>query len=242
LGEAQKEQGRVMRNAFVKACIAAALCVWPVVATAQCVTVAPNICVTRKSYDVPVNEQPFYGFVAKTKQMLDADAQFIDAIRKNSTLEQGGIQVLSRGWDALQAGDFVTAGRRFNQAYLLNPADGRVYHMYAVLVERRFKDYAYAEELYKIALKLPNASQGVNTDYGRLLLIVNRPRDALPVLEQAVKDRPKSFTAWSNLGFARQQIGDAKGACEAREQALQLNPSQMISDDLEILKQRANCK
>jgi predicted Zn-dependent protease len=237
LGEAQKEQGRVMKAA--KIIVAAAIVLFSGSAFAQCVTVAPNICVTKKSYNVPSNEQPFYGFIEKNKQMLDADAKLIDFIQKNSTLEDGAAQALRRGWEAFLVGDLVIAGRRFNQAYLLRPSDGRIYHMYAVLVARRFQDYAYADELYQIAKKQRDAFPSLNVDHGRLLLLMGRYGDALPILQQAVKDAPESASGWSGLGIARFQTGDIKGACEAREQALKFRPE---DGDAAILKVRAGCK
>ena len=48
----------------------------------------------------------------------------------------------------------------------------------------------------------------LNADYGRVLLIAKRPKDAQPVLEQAVKDTPDFGDAWVNLAHARLQNGD----------------------------------
>ena len=34
-------------------------------ATAEMVEVAPGVSITRKSFDAPINEQPFFGFAAE---------------------------------------------------------------------------------------------------------------------------------------------------------------------------------
>ena len=60
--------------------------------------------------------------------------------------------------------------------------------------------------------------KALKADYGRLLLIAKRPRDAQPVLEQAVKEAPTSATPGPispGRGFAN---GDPAAACAAAEE------------------------
>ncbi len=207
-------------------------------AAAECVKVGPEICLPLNKYDVPINELPLYGLVQKTPDQKAADGEFIKAVLKNQTTEVAVSRVLGAGWDALNKKDYVVAARRFNQAFLLDNADSRIYHAFAILVSLRWQDLEYAEGLFKLAKRFKNAYPNLNADYGRLLLIMNRPKEALPLLEQGVKDAPKTPDAWSNLGFARFHAGDKKGACDARDQALKLDPS---IPDAALLKDRAGC-
>ncbi len=208
------------------------------VAIAECVKVGPEICLPLNKYNVPINELPLYGLVQKTPEQKAADGKFIEDVLKNQTREEAVNRVLDRGWEALNKSDYVIAARRFNQVFLLDNADSRVYHSFAILVSLRWQDLEYAEGLFKLAKRFKNAYPTLNADYGRLLMLMKRPKEALPLLEQGVKDAPKSPDAWSNLGFARFYAGDKKGACDARDQALKLDPS---IQDAALLKDRAGC-
>ena len=108
---------------------------------------------------------------------------------------------------------------RFNQAFLISPEQSPVYHGFAVIAQSRFNDLDAADELFKIALNQPNPVKALKADYGRLLLIAKRPRDAQSMLEQAVKEAPDFGDAWTNLAWARFQNGDAAAACAAAEEA-----------------------
>src|SRR5204863_9342079 len=124
-----------------------------------------------------------------------------------------------RGWDAIAAGDMAEAGLRLNQAWLFAPGQSPIFHGFAIIALKRFHDQEFAEELFKIARKQPGALATLNADYGHMLLAANRPEDAEPVLEQAVKDTPTSGDAWADLGLARLQIGNQAGACVAADRA-----------------------
>ena len=139
------------------------------------------------------------------------------------------------GWRYRPAG----CGRprsRFNQAFLVSPEQSGVYQGFAVMTQARFKDLDAADELFRIALKQPDPMKALNADYGRLLLIAKRPRDAQPVLEQAVKDAPDFADAWTNLAWARFQNGDPAAACAAAEEAAKQRPSTNSASDLTAVR------
>ena len=96
------------------------------------------------------------------------------------------------------------------------------------MTQARFSDLDAADELFRIALKQPNPMKALNADYGRFLLIAKRPRDAQPVLEQAVKEAPDFTDAWTNLAWARFQNGDPAAACAAAEEAAKQRPSEQF--------------
>jgi predicted Zn-dependent protease len=212
-------------------------------AVAEMVEVAPGVHVTKKTYPVPDNEQPFFGFVVtKTPAHIAADEKFVTQVVQLSGSRPRAVdEALKRGWGALLSGDAVMASRRFNQAYLIAPEQSGVYHAFAALVQTRFNDTDYAQELLRVALKQPNPPDTLRADYGRLLLIAKRPADARPILEQAVVDTPKFGNAWSNLAFARLQTGDRLGACEAASEAEKLANLDNVKSDIVLLKREGKC-
>jgi predicted Zn-dependent protease len=211
-------------------------------ALAETVEVAPGVKVTKKVYSAPVNEQPFYGFVEKFAAMREADERFLTSVLQLTGSREKAFQATTlRGWRALGSGNVSEAARRFNEAFLLMPEESEVYHSLAAVVQTRFNDTEFAEELFKIAQKQPHPLKNLNADYGRLLMIAKRPRDAQPVLEQAVIDNPDFGDAWSNLAFARLRNGDRTAACAAVEEAARRRPSSNANSDLVLLKNQARC-
>lgn len=212
-------------------------------ASAETVEVAPGVQVTKRSYKAPTNEQPFFGFAAKNAEDKAADEKFVSAIvAATGTREKAFEEITMRAWRALNASKIREAALRFNQAFLISPGQSAVYHGFAVVAQFRFNDFDAADELFKIALKQPDPVKALRADYGRMLLIAKRPRDAEPVLEQAVKDAPEFGDAWTNLAVARFQNGNVPAACAAVEEALKRRPSNNSGDDLRMVKNLAQCK
>ena len=212
-------------------------------ALAETVEVAPGIQVTKRTYSAPVNEQPFFGFAVKTDAQREADEKFVKALLEaTGTREKALEEITKRGWRALATGKLGEAAMRFNQAFLLAPEQSVVYHGLAVVAQIRFNDLASAEELLRIARKQPNPLKMLNADYGRVLLVDKRPKEAQPVLEQAVKDAPDFGDAWINLAWARLQNGDSTAACAAADEAMKRRPSTNASVDLVKLRASAPCK
>ena len=211
-------------------------------AIAETVEAAPGVQVTKKTYPVPINERPFFGFATKTSAEIAADKTFVAQIVQLAGSPRRALdETLKRGWRAFLAGDAAGASRRFNQAYLIAPEQSAIYHAFAVVVQTRFNDMEFADELFRIALKQPNRSETLRADYGRFLLIAKRPADARPVLEQAVVDVPRFADAWSNLAFARLQTGDRPGACVAAAKAEKFANSGNVKSDIALLKRQAEC-
>ena len=212
-------------------------------AAAETVEVAPGVRVTKRTYAAPINEQPFFGFAAKDKAQQAADETFISAvIRTAGTREKAFEETTKRGWRAINGGKMGEAAQRFNQAFLLSPEQSGVYHGFAAIAQIRFKDLDSADELFKVALKQPNPLKALKADYGRILLIAKRPRDAQVVLELAVKDAPDFGDAWINLAWARLQNGDAVAACAAAEEAGKQRPSVDTNSALASVRTSAQCK
>lgn len=227
---------------FLRYAFAAVVIVLPQAAYAQCVQVAPDVCIIKKSYNAPVEEQPFYGFADKTPAMIDADRKFVLEVVTKFSKEKGFEHSLSRATEALASNDFATAARRFNQAFLLEKRDSRVYHGFAIIAQQRFRDAGFAEELFKIAQRLPNRAASLNGDHGRSLLLAKRPADARPLLEQAVKDTPNSPVVWADLTFARLLTGDTSGACDATQEVMRRSPPDQVLEGIKFVRSKLECK
>jgi Tfp pilus assembly protein PilF len=212
-------------------------------AVAETVEVAPGVQLTKRTYKAPINEQPFFGFAAKNSEQQAADANFVNAIiQAAGTREKAYEETTKRGWRAINANRMGEAAQRFNQAFLISPEQSGVYQGFAAVTLARFKDLDATEELFKVALKQPHPMKALNADYGRFLLIAKRPKDAQPVLEQAIKDAPDFADAWTNLAWARFQNGDQAAACAAAEEAAKQRPSATSAGDLTAVRDRAQCK
>jgi Tfp pilus assembly protein PilF len=212
-------------------------------ALADTVEIAPGVQVTKRTYDAPSNEQPFFGFAVKTDAQREADDKFVKPLLEaTGSREKALDETTKRGWRALGSGKVAEAALRFNQAYLVAPEQSSVYHGLAAIAQIRFNDLDFAEELFRIAQKQPNPLKVLNADYGRLLLIAKRPKDAQPVLEQAVKDPPDFGDAWTNLAHGRLQNGNRDAACAAADEAMKQRPSSNASVDLVRLRNDAQCK
>lgn len=212
-------------------------------AAAETVEVVPGVQVTKRSYTAPVNEQPFFGFAAKTAEQKAEDEKFVAAIiNASGTREKAFEEITKRAWIAIQGGKVREAAVRFNQAFLVSPNESSIFHGFAVIAQARFNDYEAADELFKIALKQPHPVKALKADYGRLLLMAKRPRDAQEVLDQAVKESPDLSDAWTNLAWARFQNGDPAAACAAADEAAKKRPTNNSISDLTAVRNFAKCK
>ena len=154
---------------FLKQTIRAVACVGTLASTlpasAETVEVAPGVQVTKRTYPAPVNEQPFFGFAAKSSEQKAEDEKFVSAmIGATGSREKAFEEATKRAWIAIQAGKIREAALRFNQAFLVSPEQSSVYHGFAVIAQARFNDLDAAEELFKIALKQPNPVKPLKAD------------------------------------------------------------------------------
>jgi Flp pilus assembly protein TadD len=224
------------------------LLAWAIISTcsaaqAQPAEVAPGVTVTRKVYPVPVNEAPFFNFAELTPSQRAANESFVREFLQRIPDRSEAAQTASdAGWQALfTRGDYATAARRFNQAYLLSPNESMVYHGFAAVAASRFHDFEFADELFRIAARMNSPSKALRADHGRVLLMAGRPHEAKPLLESAVRDDPDWAVPKSNLAWALLQTGDVAAACRLAAEVSGRDFTS-VERDLALLKQRANCR
>lgn len=213
----------------------------PSVFQAEKVEVAPGIAVSRKTYPVPSNEAPFFNFAVKTENERVNDAHFVAGVLQLvPDRAKAAREASERGWQFVKNDDFATAAKRFNQAFLLDPKDSALYHGFAAVVASRFRDFAYADELYEIAGRMNAPSKILEADRARVLLMAGRPADAKPLLERAVRDNPESAIPKSNLAWATYQLGEAAEACRIIATITGIDMD-AVEEDVAMLKRRAAC-
>lgn len=114
-----------------------------------------------------ISLQPEYGNVEKTAEQLQYDANFLEEMLQEikDTLAASE-KMVELGFQKLyENGDPVTAMRRFNQAFLLNPENADVYYGYGTIYFNLGSMKA-AREQYDKGLKLDPIHTLMLTDYG----------------------------------------------------------------------------
>jgi predicted Zn-dependent protease len=215
---------------------------FPALSQAPKVEIAPGVIVTRKTYRVPSDEAPFFNFIDKTDELKITDRIMVEGILKQIPERgQAARSAAMAGWKELhQRQDVATATKRFNQAFLLDPHQSIVYQSFAVIVVERFKDYDYADELFRIAARMNSPATTLSADHGRVMLMAGRPSEAKPLLEKAIRDDAGWAVPRANLAWATLQTGDAAEACRL-VQLVAGRDMEAVTQDLELLKQKGNC-
>jgi Tfp pilus assembly protein PilF len=171
----------------------------------------------------PNNEIPMYGGGGPyPPDVAAANEEFLAAIaQRGLTRPQGSDNMVQLGWRYyFERQDVTTAMKRFNQAWLLDPDNGDAFDGFAVLIMARDHDAAQADSLFQQGLAKPRQSPGIYLDYGRFLLTVNRPVDAVAPLRHAVAVPDMGPDAQALLTLALYQSGDMAAACAERAKVL----------------------
>jgi len=163
----------------------------------------------------PLNQQPMYGNQPKTQPMIDADQRFIeDALKTGLTRAQASDKSVQLGWQYFQQRhDIATAMKRFNQAWLLDPDNGDAFHGFAILMMERDHAPIQADALFRQGIAKPRQSPGIWLDYGRFLVMVKKPAEAVAPLRQALTFPDMGPDAEALLTLALAQSGDRVAAC-----------------------------
>jgi tetratricopeptide (TPR) repeat protein len=107
-----------------------------------------------------MNLLPMYGHLPKSKAYTEADQQFLASIDSifNGNRTEASQHYCKRGWQYFTRGFLDTAMFRFNQAWLLDSANGEVYWGFADILSKRGQ-YKEAVPFFERATKtLPTSS------------------------------------------------------------------------------------
>lgn len=85
---------------------------------------------------LPGNLQPAYGGGSMTKEERKVHDQFIDTVIKAyGTEEKAGEETLKRAWSYYNQGDYATAMKRFNQAWLLDKDNPEIFYGFSQVLK-----------------------------------------------------------------------------------------------------------
>ena len=133
---------------------------------------------------------PMYGSATKDVSQKVADAEFIsEASRIAGSRQKASEEFVKKGWEAFFAKrDPLTAMRRFNQAWLLNPDNPEVLWGFGVISGALNKIEDSVNFLRRAAEKMSESARVLN-DLGFSLTIAadrcNDPDDSLKMLQEA---------------------------------------------------------
>jgi Flp pilus assembly protein TadD len=159
-------------------------------------------------------EKPLWEELTKTDEMLAADREFVEAIRKvtNGDLKAGAVHSVQQGWHAFQNGDMDVAIRRFNQAWLLDPENGDIYWGFAIATHVRGDGLEQSERWFAEAERLiPNSAQ-LLAHHGRVLDETGQAGRARTYFEKALAIDPNDVVAHTGMVRVLTQLGDTAGA------------------------------
>ncbi|MEW6426497.1 MAG: tetratricopeptide repeat protein [Thermodesulfobacteriota bacterium] len=193
-----------------------------------------------------INLQPMYGGVEKTPQQKRLDDAFIASIvQKTGNRWNGSMQVSQLGWSYLQKGDWETAMRRFNQAWLLDQDNYEAYWGFAAILDNQGK-YADACAMGEKALSLAPGNTKVMCDvafgysnYAYSMEENQNERDryfkkAISLYEQAAAIDPNYSCIYNHWAITLFYTGEYQAAWEKvkKSEELGFNFSQGFLDDL----------
>ena len=202
-----------------------------------------------------ISLQPEYGGKTKNAAQRASDKEFIelmleefkgDTIAASNKMSELGFTYLYR------RGDFKTAMKRFNQAYLLNPNNADAYYGYGT-VYFNLGAMAEAREQYDKGLRLNPNHNVMLTDYGTTYLgdyysslekNENKPErhltTAAEYLNKALAVEPRDSNALYKLSIVHLYLGDCKKANQFLDKAKALeNPNITPAYEAEL---NARCK
>jgi thioredoxin-like negative regulator of GroEL len=217
--------------------------------------VAPGISIKHKTYDIPKNEQPYYGFAPKSQFLVDLDKQFIEgALKKYGGDRKAAAKAyIAQGWQFMnEKNDVKRAAERFNQAWLLDPGQSEIAHGFALIVYLRFEDADYANELMNLAGKLDDPVRALPTSHAGLLMDAKRPKEAIPFFQKAIEqNKDARLAGLLHLHLAGAYVADRQSglACETLKKVENTLSDKKLRDylsdkqkkDYEEFKQAANC-
>jgi tetratricopeptide (TPR) repeat protein len=165
---------------------------------------------------LPIDQQPMYGGVERADALKQREAvDFVAQIdRTGEPHAQAARRIANNAWADFLSGDVAFAMTRFNQAWLLDPENGDVYHGFAVMTAQRGGAPAEAERFFKLAISKPKVSPTTYVDYAHLLTLQGRFDESLAQAQKALALSPTARNARSQISYAYMSKHDQAKACE----------------------------
>lgn len=130
---------------------------------------------------------------------------------------------VQQGIDAIQNKDFETAKRVLGEAVKETPKDAQA-AFYLGVANEALGDAGAAEQQYRTALELDPALVDASANLSALLVDAGKNKEALPVIERALKAAPKHPELLVNHAIALEAEGKQAEALAAYEKAVAAKP------------------
>lgn len=193
--------------------------------------------VSSDAYAQNVNLLPKYGLLPKTEVQKEIDAKFFSSIDEmyKGNRKKAAKEFSARGWQYLMDGNLADAMKRFNQAWLLDNANGAaLWGMAAIQADEEKFDEAL--KLFTEAEAIVGDDYNFTTDYAMTLAMAGTQKkedkllkDAIARFERVYKKAPKHklnllnwaiamyyadnyAEAWKKVKLAEAITGDPKFA------------------------------
>ena len=146
--------------------------------------------------------QPEYGNIKKTKEQKESDKEFVNKLLEeyNGDRKKASAKMIELGFQYLyQKRDLITAMRRFNQAFLINPKNPNLYYGFGT-VYFNLGAMEEARNQYDKGLQIEPNHFEILTDYGTTYLgeyyneVNSDPSLASKKLDLALKKLNKSYS------------------------------------------------
>lgn len=162
-----------------------------------------------------LNEGNVNDALAELLRAVDADSTYFDA------------------WSNLgrvyyEADRYGEAAYAFEKAAGLWPEDP-AYRTNLGLARKGAGDLEGAVAAFEDAISIDRSSSRARTHLSEILVALGREREALPHLEQLVREEPGNGAAWYYLGLVRERTGDRAGARTAWNEAILMAPDTPIA-------------
>jgi adenylate cyclase len=132
------------------------------------------------------------------------------------------------GWGADPVQDGARAGKLARKALAVDPSNPDAYQLLVVISLHR-REFEKAITYGKRAVALAPSHAGATALLGRTLVRVGRPKEALPLIQRAIRLRPHTPSQYFRyLGYAYRSMGRYKEAIAAFERARARNPKSKL--------------
>ena len=195
-----------------------------------------------------INNLPMYGGREKTPEKKKSDMVFIEAaIKEYGNRQKACDQYVKLGWQYFAKGDYNTAMKRFNQAWLLDQKNGGIYWGLGAATSKA-QMFDESIKMFKTASSHDPQNPRLMVDFGHAYIgkaeknaknakeRVSYNTLATDLFKKAVAIDPKLEPAYFNWSVALYNLGDYKQAWQRLDQAKQLGGKSIDPDFLQELK------
>jgi tetratricopeptide (TPR) repeat protein len=201
---------------------------FPIVILGSALLLADCLATTPVNQGTRIDEVPMYGGLDRSKsaELKAADEKFIfDVTQHYGSREKAGRVWVEQGFRFQKQDSFGLAMRRFNQAWLLDPANPEVYAGFAAVLHDQGRNCEAMQMSDKTLALNPPTFQGIYTDSARIFTLcavsdktlspeaktelLNRSDAIYKKAEEVEPDKRYLYSSWATAYYWREQYTEA---------------------------------